>query len=88
MRRPLLFVGGGFFPSFASLEGWRDLLASTVPFSTLVRCLAFLASFAGPARLFPPLFGVLIHRTPPSTTAALRPPERLRWPGGAPFSNE
>jgi hypothetical protein len=95
MRRPLLFVGEGFFRysgSFAGgrLKGWRDLLASTVPFSTLVRCLAGapIASFAGPARLFPPLFGVLIHRTPPSTTAALRPPERLRWPGGAPFSNE
>jgi hypothetical protein len=84
--RPLLFVGEGFFPNVSSfayafpacLEGWRDLLASsTVAFSSLVRCLAGapIAGFAGPARLFPPLFGVPIHRAPSSTTASQRPPE-------------
>jgi hypothetical protein len=73
MPRPLLFVGVGFFPfagSFARfprrLEGWRDLLASsTVPFSSLVRCLAL------PARLLPALFGVPTHRTPYSPRGAV-----------------
>src|SRR5215210_7790330 len=80
MRRPLLFAGVGFFPYArfpGRLKGWRDLLASsTVSVSSLVRCLALL-SVSG--RLFPPLFGVLIHRTTSSTMAALRPPEGL-WP--------
>jgi len=84
MSRPLLFVGEGFFPNAGSfayafpacLEGWRDLLASTVRFSSLVRCLAGapIAGFAGPARLF----RVPIHRAPSSTTASQRPPEGLR----------
>jgi hypothetical protein len=89
MSRPLLFVGEGFFPNAGSfayafpacLEGWRNLLASsTVAFSSLVPCLAGapIAGFAGPARLFPPLFGVPIHRAPSSTTASQRPPEGLR----------
>jgi len=88
MSRPLLFVGEGFFPNAGSfayafpacLEGWRDLLASTVRFSSLVRCLAGapIAGFAGLARLFPPLLGVPIHRAPSSTTASQRPPEGLR----------
>ncbi len=85
MSRLLLFVGKGFFPNAGSfayafparLEDWRDLLASTVPFSSLVRCLAgaSIAGFAGPARLFPPPFGVPIHRAPSSTMASQRPPE-------------
>jgi hypothetical protein len=71
MSRPLLFVGEGFFPNAGSfayafparLEGWRNLLASsTVPFSSLVRCLA----------------GAPIAGAPSSTTASQRPPEGLR----------
>src|SRR5215203_2987949 len=65
MLRPLLFLGVGVFPyagSFARfprrLVGWRDLLASsTVPSSSLVRCLVL------SARLSPPLFWVPTHRT-------------------------
>ena len=84
MSGPLLFVGKGFFPyassfarfpSFASLEGWRDLLASTVPYSSLVRCLAGAPIARGPvapARLFPPLFGVPIHRALSSPTSSHR----------------
>ena len=85
MSGPLLFVGEGFFPHVGSFayaftgrfESWRDLPTSTVPFSSLVRCLAGapIAGFAGPARLFPPLFGVPIHRAPSSTMAPQRPPE-------------
>src|SRR5215210_3114445 len=94
MRRPLLFVGEGFFPfagSFAHafpgrFEAWRVLLASsTVPFSSLVRCLAgapLARGHVAPALLFPPLFGVPIHRTSSSARASQRPPGRLLWPGG------
>ncbi len=80
MLRPLLFVGEGFFPyvgSFAyafpgRFESWRDLLTSTVPFPSLVRCLAGAPIARGPVA--PLLFGVSIHRTPFSTrTGALWP---------------
>jgi hypothetical protein len=77
--RPLLFAGEGFCPGASSfvrfpsrLEGWRDLLVSTIPFLSLVRCPAF---HALSVRLLPPLFGVLIHRTSSSTRASQRPPE-------------
>src|SRR5215212_6011580 len=77
MLRPLLFLGVGVFPyagSFARfprrLEGWRDLPASsTVPFSSLVRCLVLSARLSPP--LFPPLFGVPTHRTPYSPRGAV-----------------
>jgi hypothetical protein len=67
----LVFLGVGFFPYAAifarfprRLEVWRHLLASsTVAFSSLVRCLALAA------RLYPPLFGVVTHRTPSSTSS-------------------
>jgi hypothetical protein len=95
MSGPLLFVGEGFFPnvssfayafpSFASLEGWRDLLAfSTVPFSSLVRCLAGAPLARGPvapALLLPLLFGVSIHRTPFSTRGAISAPAGFRLQG-------
>jgi hypothetical protein len=89
MSGPLLFVGEGFFPNVSSfayafparLEGWRDLLAfSTVPFSSLVRCLAGAPLARGPvapALLLPLLFGVSIHRTPFSTRGAISAPAGL-----------
>src|SRR5918997_5801809 len=86
MSPPLLFVGEGFFPyvgSFAyafpgRFESWRDLLTSTVPFPSLVRCLAGAPIARGPVA--PLLFGVSIHRTPSATRASQRPSGRLHSP--------
>ena len=68
---------GSFVKIPGRVESWRDLAASTIPFSPLVRCPATggVATVALSVRLLPPLFGFPIHRISSTTRGALRPSE-------------